>query len=63
MRYGKSYETIVISQPLLNQMLYKLLSEHMDIHINKTHFGMFNIEQCRVAYKFFLDYKKQNNIN
>ena len=22
MRYGKSYETIVISQPLLNQMLY-----------------------------------------
>tara|TARA_R110001599_G_scaffold266564_1_gene467388 strand:+ start:447 stop:1004 length:558 start_codon:yes stop_codon:yes gene_type:complete len=36
MRYGKSYETIVISQPLLNQMLYKLLSEKLKMSTGKT---------------------------
>lgn len=42
--------------------LYKLLSEYMKIDFNKTHFWMFSIEQCRIAYKFFLNYKKENNI-
>lgn len=42
--------------------LYKLLSKHMNIPIEKTHFGMFTIEQCRIAYRFFLNYKKKKNV-
>ena len=36
MRYGKSYETIVISQPLVNKTLNKLLSEKLKMSTGKT---------------------------
>ena len=35
MRYGKSYETIVISQPLVNKTLNKLLSEKLKMSTGK----------------------------
>ena len=42
--------------------LYKLLSKHLDIPLDKTHMWMFTIEQCREAYVFFHNYKVRNNI-
>ena len=42
--------------------LYKLLSEYMWIPFYKTHFWMFNIEECRIAYLYILKYKKDNNL-
>ena len=37
---------------------YKMISNHLKIPIEDTHFGMFTIEQCREAYLFILKYKK-----
>jgi len=39
--------------------LYWKIAKHMWIPYEKMHFGMFNIEQCRVAYKFILIIKKE----
>jgi len=36
--------------------LYKLISEYMNIPFEKTHFWMFDIKQCRIAYLFILKY-------
>lgn len=36
---------------------YKMISRHLNIPIEDTHFGMFTIEQCREAYLFILKYK------
>lgn len=44
------------------KQLYWLLSKHMWISMKETHFWMFDIKQCRIAYMFFLKYKIRNKI-
>lgn len=38
--------------------LYKMIAEKMNIPIEEMHFGMFDIEKCREAYRIILSYKK-----
>ena len=35
--------------------IYKYLAQHMDIALDKTHVGMFNVEQCRLARQILND--------
>lgn len=39
--------------------LYQIIADKMWIPFDDMHFWMFNIEQCRVAYKIILEYKKK----
>ena len=43
--------------------LYMLIANHMWIDFDKMHFWMFNVEECRIAYKFILEYKKNIILN
>ena len=36
--------------------VYKFLSEKMGLPPNKTHTGMFTIEQCREAWKALMEF-------
>lgn len=42
--------------------LYKMLANKMNLPEEKTHFWMFDIAQCRIAYKIILEYKKKKRI-
>lgn len=42
--------------------LYRLISEHFNIPLEKTHIWMFDLQKCRETYVFIHNYKVKNNI-
>jgi hypothetical protein len=40
------------------RQVYQALADHMGLSMKDTHVGLFDIQQCRKAYRFLLSFRK-----